>query len=215
LEPPPPENVLAAAQRLHYRDFVTVALVVPEQRGFPDNWIYIHYPGVKVGRIQNFGAWSPSLVKEGRTCLGLEYFVFEGDAIWSSQDDDLIKLATEELVSIGLARHEDIERGYVVRMPKAYPVYDEGYAEAVEDIRRWMAIATPNLHPVGRNGMHKYNNQDHSMYTAMLTVENIVSGAKHDVWAVNVEEEYHEAVSEKVSAGTGRAAPIVPLRSTE
>ncbi|MHB8682117.1 MAG: NAD(P)/FAD-dependent oxidoreductase [Acidimicrobiales bacterium] len=209
LDPPAPPEVQAAAARLHYRDFLTVALVVPADKGFPDNWIYIHYPGVKVGRIQNFGSWSPYLVKDGRTCLGLEYFVFEGDELWSTTDDDLVKLAAAELDAIGLATPADVEAGFVVRMPKAYPVYDETYQQSVDVIRHWLAAEVRNVHPVGRNGMHKYNNQDHSMYTAMLTAENIASGTNHDVWAVNVEEEYHEQRSGS-SGGGGRSAPVVP-----
>jgi protoporphyrinogen oxidase len=190
--PPPPPEVLAAASELHYRDFLTVALVVPDDMGFPDNWIYIHYPGVKVGRIQNFGAWSPYMVVEGTTCLGLEYFVFEGDQLWAAADDELVALASRELAQIGLGDESRVQAGYVVRMPKAYPVYDDTYRDAVETIRKWIEAEVPTVHPVGRNGMHKYNNQDHSMYTAMLTVENIADGAAHDIWAVNVEEEYHE-----------------------
>ncbi len=192
MDPPAPSEVLRAAADLHYRDFLTVALVVPQDAGFPDNWIYVHYPGVNVGRIQNFGSWSPFMVKDGRTCLGLEYFVFEGDELWKSDDETLIEMATGELATLGLVESSDVERGFVVRMPKAYPVYDEGYLQAVETIRAWLAKEVPNVHAVGRNGMHKYNNQDHSMYTAMLTVENIVEGAHHDIWVVNVEEEYHE-----------------------
>ncbi len=181
--------------------------MIPEERGFPDNWIYIHAPDVKVGRIQNFGSWSPFLVKDGRTCLGLEYFVNEGDELWSCSDEDLVTLATKELVTIGLAEPSDVESGYVVRMPKAYPVYDDDYRSNVAVIRRWFERHAPNVHPVGRNGMHKYNNQDHSMYTAMLTVENI-HGAHHDIWAVNVEDEYHESQSEPARAAcvTGPAA---------
>jgi protoporphyrinogen oxidase len=214
MQPPAPPEVREAAFRLHYRDFLTVALVVPKDAGFPDNWIYVHYPGVKVGRIQNFGAWSPYMVKDGYTCLGLEYFVFEGDELWESTDEDLVDMATRELMELGLVRASDVERGFVVRMPKAYPVYDEGYQEAVDLIRGWLRSEVPNVHAVGRNGMHKYNNQDHSMYTAMLTVENIVDGAHHDIWVVNVEEEYHE---EKVRdagepSGTGRDAPVLPRR---
>ncbi len=197
-----PDEVLAAAGDLRYRDFLTVALVVPEEQGFPDNWIYIHSPDVKVGRIQNFGSWSPYMVKDGRTCLGLEYFVFEDDELWSSTDDELIALATEELAAIGLVDPSDVETGYVVRMPKAYPVYDEVYRDNVAVIRRWFEENAPNVHPVGRNGMHKYNNQDHSMYTAMLTVENI-HGAGHDIWSVNVEEEYHEADGSRTGSGNG------------
>jgi protoporphyrinogen oxidase len=215
VDPPVPDDVLAAAHDLHYRDFLTVALVVPEERGFPDNWIYIHSPDVKVGRIQNFGVWSPYLVKDGRTCLGMEYFVFEGDELWTCGDDDLVALATKELASIGLIEPSDVEAGYVVRMPKAYPVYDDVYSDNVAVIRRWFEEHAPNIHPVGRNGMHKYNNQDHSMYTAMLTVENI-HGSHHDIWAVNVEEEYHETNDGRAgsgSKGTGRDAPIIPRRA--
>ncbi len=214
IDPPPPSEVLEAADALHYRDFLTVALVVPVDRGFPDNWIYVHSPDVKVGRIQNFGSWSPFLVKDGFTCLGLEYFVFEGDELWSSTDDALINRATDELARIGLVDAADVKAGYVVRMPKAYPVYDDAYRDNVEVIRRWLKRAAANVHPVGRNGMHKYNNQDHSMYTAMLTVENL-RGADHDIWAVNVEEEYHESgPSGSSSEGTGRAAPVVPGPAT-
>ena len=181
----------AAADALRYRDFLTVALVVPEADGFPDNWIYVHSPTVRLGRIQNFGSWSPYLIKEGRTCLGLEYFVFEGDNYWSMADDDLIALGTRELAQLGLVDPAQVEMGYVVRMPKAYPFYDDTYQANVKVLRDWLEANTPNVHPVGRNGMHKYNNQDHSMFTAMLTVENLL-GADHDIWTVNVEEEYHE-----------------------
>ncbi len=211
-DPPAPPEVRAAADRLHYRDFLTVALVVPRSRGFPDNWIYIHYPGVKVGRIQNFGSWSPHMVQDGRTCLGLEYFVFEGDELWSAPDEELVALATKELATLGLGDPSDVERGFVVRMPKAYPVYDETYQLAVDTIRTWLADEVPNVHPVGRNGMHKYNNQDHSMFTSMLTAENILTGSAHDVWAVNVEEEYHEEQGPSEGAGTGRSAPVLPSR---
>jgi protoporphyrinogen oxidase len=209
ISPPPPADVVAAADGLHYRDYLTVALVVPASRSFPDNWIYIHAPEVSVGRIQNYGSWSPYLVKDGHTCLGLEYFVFEGDEMWEMADDDLIVLATKELGELGLVEPGDVEAGYVVRVPKAYPYYDFSYKANVEIIRRYLAAEAPNVHPVGRNGMHKYNNQDHSMYTAMLTVENIY-GASHDIWAVNVEEEYHEGGSRE---GTGRDAPILPPRA--
>ena len=213
MEPPAPPAVAAAAEALRYRDFLTVALVVPEAGGFPDNWIYIHSPKVQVGRIQNFGAWSPFMVREGTTCLGMEYFVFEGDDLWGRGDDDLVALATTELAAIGLVEPTQVQRGYVVRMPKAYPVYDDTYREAVDTMRLWLAAEVPNVHPVGRNGMHKYNNQDHSMYTAMLTVENIVAGAGHDIWSVNVDEEYHEETSgARRETGTGRDAPVVPRR---
>ena len=210
MDPPPPAEVLAAANDLRYRDFLTVALVVPESAGFPDNWIYIHSPEVKVGRIQNFGSWSPYMVKEGRTCLGLEYFVFEGDELWNSADEDLVALATVELNKLGLIEPTKVEAGYVVRVPKAYPFYDERYKENVATMRAWLEATVSNVHPVGRNGMHRYNNQDHSMYTAMLTVENIVAGSNYDVWEVNVEEEYHEeSATGSGEKGTGRDAPVI------
>jgi protoporphyrinogen oxidase len=191
MDPPVPAEVALAADSLRYRDFLTVGLIVPESAGFPDNWIYVHSPDVQVGRIQNYGVWSPYMVKEGRTCLGLEYFVNEGDDLWMTEDDALVALATDELGRLGLVRPGDVEAGYAVRMPKAYPMYDDAYRANVEILRGWLAQSAPNVHPVGRNGMHKYNNQDHSMLTAMLVVENIF-GADHDIWSVNVEEEYHE-----------------------
>ncbi|NBE83882.1 NAD(P)/FAD-dependent oxidoreductase [Micromonospora rubida] len=218
VDPPAPPEVLAAADALRHRDFLTVALVVPAAAGFPDNWIYIHTPGVRVGRVQNFGSWSPYLVREGFTCLGLEYFVDVGDDLWDAPDDELVTLGTAELEALGLVDADAVSAGYVVRMPKAYPLYDAGYEQAVETARAWLAEAVPNVHPVGRNGMHRYNNQDHSMLTAMLTVENILDGREHDVWAVNVEEEYHEQAGSSPTAGasgrhgTGRAAPVLPRR---
>ncbi|MGH9303240.1 MAG: NAD(P)/FAD-dependent oxidoreductase [Acidimicrobiales bacterium] len=218
LDPPAPGSVRSAAERLHYRDFLTVALIVPEEKGFPDNWIYVHDPTVKLGRIQNFGSWSPDMVKSGWTCLGLEYFVFENDALWQLADDALVKLATEELCTIGLAEVSDVACGYVVRMPKAYPVYDPGYEQQVRTIRSYLEQSVPNLYPVGRNGMHRYNNQDHSMVTAMLTVENLF-GENYDTWAVNVEAEYHEEQvarrdnSRTCEGQTGRPAPSPTARA--
>ena len=226
-DPPVPDSVRRAADDLYYRDFLTVALVVPESAvPWDDNWIYIHDPSVKTMRIQNFGSWSPFLVKEGRNVLGLEYTVEEGDESWSSPDELLVKQGAEELGRLGLLDPSQVEAGYVVRMPKAYPYYDQDYAANVDRIRAWLAENASNVFPVGRNGMHRYNNQDHSMYTAMLTVENLF-GASHDVWSVNVEEEYHE-INEKPSAGaaavaaaasssstargTGRDAPILPKK---
>ncbi len=219
MDPPVPAEVRAAAEGLTYRDFMTVALVVPQEYSFPDNWIYIHDPAVKVGRIQNFGSWSPYLVKEGRTCLGLEFFVNEGDDMWTKSDEDLIVQAKRELQHLGLADSSKVEAGYVVRMPKAYPVYDEHYQENVGVLRAWIAEHAPNVMPTGRNGMHKYNNQDHSMLTAMLSVDNIL-GAHHDVWTVNVEDEYHEESIDRsdrvpASAGTGRDAPVLARDSIE
>jgi protoporphyrinogen oxidase len=224
IDPPPPGEVLQAGAGLHYRDFLTVALVLPAECGFPDNWIYVHSEKVRVGRVQNFGSWSPDLVKDGRTCLGLEYFVFEGDGLWSMSDEDLVTFATRELVSLGLVRDGEVEKGYVVRMAKAYPVYDEGYDRRVQVIREWLEAEVPNVYPVGRNGMHRYNNQDHSMMTAMLTVESLY-GEPFDTWAVNVESDYHEEQLGRRRPGaagsggddpgptTGRSAPVLPARS--
>ena len=191
MDPPAPPEVAAAADGLRYRAHVTVALVLPEAFSFPDNWIYINDPEVKVGRVQNFGRWSPFLVKDGRSCLGLELFVDEGDEWWNRSDEELIEVGTRELTEIGLIDGSKVEAGYVVRTPKAYPFYDARYKANVETLRRWIAENVPNVFPVGRNGMHRYNNQDHSMYTAMLSVENVL-GADHDIWSVNVEAEYHE-----------------------
>ncbi|HET6964288.1 MAG TPA: NAD(P)/FAD-dependent oxidoreductase [Acidimicrobiales bacterium] len=221
-DPPVTDDVRRAAEDLYYRDFLTVALVVPESAvPWDDNWIYIHDPSVKTMRIQNFGSWSPFLVKEGRNVLGLEYTVEEGDESWSAPDDVLVKQGAEELGRLGLLDPSQVEAGYVVRMPKAYPYYDQDYAANVDRIRAWLAGNASNVFPVGRNGMHRYNNQDHSMYTAMLTVENLF-GADHDVWSVNVEEEYHEinakpsagaaAVASSAAKGTGRDAPILPKK---
>jgi protoporphyrinogen oxidase len=214
MDPPASDTARAAAADLKYRDFLTVALVVPEESSFPDNWIYVHAKEVQVGRIQNFGSWSPYLVKEGRTCLGLEFFVFEGDDTWTKPDDELVEQGKRELGILGLVDPEKVEAGYVVRMPKAYPFYDERYKANVARIVEWLEDCAPNVHPIGRNGMHRYNNQDHSMFTAMLTAENIALGTDHDVWSVNVEEEYHEEGSEdsplQGTRGTGRDAPVIP-----
>jgi protoporphyrinogen oxidase len=200
MSPPPPAEVMAAAQALRYRDHITVALIMPEDDGFPDNWIYVNDPDVKVGRVQNFGRWSPYLVKDGRTCLGLELFVDEGDQWWNASDAELIEMSKRELRQIGLVDPAHVEAGYVVRTPKAYPFYDATYQDNVATLAAWLQEHAPNVYPVGRNGMHRYNNQDHSMLTAMLSVENIF-GASHDIWSVNVEAEYHEEAARSDSAG--------------
>lgn len=217
MDPKAPQEVVDAAEGLGYRDFITVALVVPEEDGFPDNWIYIHTPGVKVGRIQNYGSWSPYLVKDGLTCLGLEYFVNEGDGTWTSNDEDLVALAKKELAQLGIVKTERMQAGFVVRVPKAYPIYDEGYDKKVDTIRFWLADETVNVQATGRNGMHRYNNQDHSMVTAMYAVDNIC-GTPRDLWTVNVEEEYHEekhtgSSGSAPAGGTGRSAPVLPRKS--
>ncbi|HSJ07818.1 MAG TPA: NAD(P)/FAD-dependent oxidoreductase [Longimicrobiales bacterium] len=205
--PAAPADVRDAAEGLRYRDFLVVALVLDREDLFPDNWIYIHTPGVRVGRVQNFNNWSAAMVPvPGRTCLGLEYFCFAGDGTWTMSDADLIDLATRELADLGLAPGARVEDGTVVRMPKAYPIYDAAYSGHVDAIRDFID-PIPNLHTVGRNGMHKYNNQDHSMLTAMFAVENML-GASHDLWAVNTDFEYHEEqrLSEPARAGADTAA---------
>jgi protoporphyrinogen oxidase len=202
---------LPEAGALRYRDFLTVALMIRADDLFPDNWIYIHDNRVKVGRVQNFRSWSPEMVPDPAiACVGLEYFCFEGDGLWASSDDDLVALATRELATLGLVDPATVTGGAVVRQPKAYPVYDEGYAERVEALRQDLEARFPTLHMVGRNGMHRYNNQDHAMMTAMLTVRNIVAGARvHDVWQVNEDAEYHEAgrEGEQAALASVRAVP--------
>lgn len=193
MEPAAPREVVEAAMGLNYRDFLTVALIIRQRDLFPDNWIYIHDPGVKVGRIQNFKNWSADMVPDPETtCLGLEYFCFEGDGLWTMSDEDLISLATQEIDKLGLAHTSDVIDGCVVRMPKAYPVYDANYRNYLRIIRDFLD-RIENLHLVGRNGMHRYNNQDHSMLTAMLAVRNIL-GARYDLWEVNDDDNYHEEV---------------------
>jgi len=212
LEPAVPAPVAAAAAGLKYRDFLTVALIIDQDDLFPDNWIYIHSPGVKVGRIQNFNNWSRAMVPEpGKTCLGMEYFCFEGDGLWTSSDADLIELAKREIHQLGLADAALVSDGAVVRMPKAYPTYDSTYQTNLEVIRAHLD-RIDNLHPVGRNGMHKYNNQDHSMLTAMMTVWNM-KGAAHDVWAVNTDYEYHEEIRLEPRATAPAGAARVAARA--
>ena len=185
-------EVVEAARGLRYRDFLTVSLVLEGEDPFPDNWIYIHEPNVQVARIQNFRSWSPWMVPDSsRACVGLEYFCFAGDELWNTSDDDLVKLGAAELEKLGLARAEQVVFGFAVRVPKAYPMYDPDYAERVDAIRSWLE-GIDNLQQVGRNGLHRYNNSDHSMLTAMRAVENITAGTAHDLWAVNAESAYHE-----------------------
>ena len=191
MSPDAPVAVREAAEGLKYRDFVVVALILNRDNLFPDNWIYIHTPGVKVGRIQNFNNWSAAMVPvPGMTCLGMEYFCFKGDGLWESRDEDLIAQASSELAQLGLARGADVVDGRVIRMPKAYPIYDAAYPGHLSTVREFIDPIC-NLHTVGRNGMHKYNNQDHSMLTAMMAVWNM-HGASHDVWEVNTDFDYHE-----------------------
>jgi protoporphyrinogen oxidase len=208
LDPAPPDAVQRAAKSLSYRDFISVALMINRADVFPDNWIYIHDPTVRVGRIQNFKNWSPAMVPDqSTTCLGLEYFCFEGDGLWSSDDATLVKLATKELAQLGVCRPEQVFDGVVVRQPKAYPVYDDAYQEHVDVVRDYLRTQLSNLHLVGRNGMHKYNNQDHSMMTALLVARNIATGSSYDPWKVNAEAVYHEDVHVGERDATGRQVP--------
>jgi protoporphyrinogen oxidase len=186
------------AKNLRYRDFITVAVILNTPSNFDDNWIYIHEPNVQVGRIQNFSSWSPEMVPSLNTaCLGLEYFCFEGDELWIMKDQDIIELAISELIILDLAVREQITDAKVIRQVKAYPVYDAEYKEIVNTIREEFQQRFPSLHFVGRNGMHKYNNQDHAMMTAMLTVKNIIAGTqKFNIWNVNEDAKYHEEITE-------------------
>jgi protoporphyrinogen oxidase len=194
LDPPAPAAVLEAARKLKYRDFLTVCLIVDRPELFPDNWIYVHEPDVRVARIQNFKNWSPDMVPDpGKTSLGLEYFCNEGDPLWTMSDAELIELGRREIDRIGLARYADVEDGCVFRVPKSYPVYDSDYGEHLAVVREFVDGLT-NCHTVGRNGLHRYNNQDHSMLTGMYAVRNMLFGEKNDLWSVNADLEYHEEV---------------------
>jgi len=208
------ERTKRAAESLKYRDFLTVMLILKDRQMFDDNWIYIHDPSVKVGRVQNFRSWSPEMVPEpDKVCYGLEYFCFEHDGLWDSSDNELIELAQRELIKIGLAREGDLVDGCVVRQKKAYPVYDDDYAGHVATVRQELDDRYPNLHLVGRNGMHKYNNQDHAMMTAMLCVENILADTKlYDLWQVNADAEYHETGPAATEETIGTGLRLVPTR---
>ncbi|MEL6873876.1 MAG: NAD(P)/FAD-dependent oxidoreductase [Pseudomonadota bacterium] len=216
----PLPQTLPQAKELNYRDFLTVALMVKSEDLFPDNWIYIHDDRVQVGRVQNFRSWSPEMVPdESIACVGLEYFCFENDGLWSSSDEDLVELAKKEMAILGLCKPEDVVGGAVVRQEKAYPVYDDSYEQNVAEMRDDLESRFPTLHMVGRNGMHRYNNQDHAMMTAMLTVENIEAGKrKWNVWNVNEDAEYHESGDEgeqdKISSDIpeDRAAALESMR---
>jgi len=208
LDPPAPERVRKAADSLGYRDFISIALMIDRAEVFPDNWIYIHDPGVKVGRIQNFKNWSPDMVPDpSKTCLGLEYFCFEGDGMWTMRDGELIELATRELGQLGICSPAEVFEGVVVRQQKAYPVYDDEYQANVAVVREYLASEMPNLHLAGRNGMHKYNNQDHSMMTALLVARHIATGSLLDPWKVNADAVYHEDIRVGEKDLTGRQVP--------
>jgi len=229
LYPPAPAAVLEAARRLRYRDFLTVALIIDRADLFPDNWIYIHSPEVRLGRIQNYKNWSPDMVPDSsKTCLGLEYFVWASDDnpaaagttahkrpdedLWSMTDERLLDLGARELEQLGLARRSEVSGGVVVRMRRAYPIYDAEYRRAVAVIREFLETL-PGLQQVGRNGQHRYNNQDHSMMTALYAARNIL-GEQHDLWAVNTDVDYHEEEQEKKPAEQRRPAYAEPPRVT-
>jgi protoporphyrinogen oxidase len=213
LRPSLSANASAAAEALGYRDFLTVVLIAPDRAAFTDNWIYVHDPTVLVGRVQNFKSWSPEMVPDPKmACYGLEYFCFEGDGLWSASDADLIARGKREMDQLGLLRASDVVDACVVRQAKAYPVYDDAYASHVATIREEIDARFPGLHLVGRNGMHKYNNQDHAMMTAMLCARNIIAGEPlFDVWCVNQDAEYHEA-GERGSDASGTGLRDVPRR---
>ncbi len=203
-EPAPPDAVLAAARGLRYRDFLTVVLILDEPNLFSDNWIYVHSPDVRVGRIQNFKNWSPAMVPDkAKTSLGLEFFCDEGDSLWEMTDEALVVLGTRELRQIGIAPDAEVLDGMVVRQRKAYPIYDAHYGELLSVVKNWL-VGLENFHTLGRNGLHKYNNQDHSMLTAILAVRNALLGEEHDVWEVNTERSYHE----EVRVSSGEAGPV-------
>jgi protoporphyrinogen oxidase len=209
-DPAAPPAVVDAGKGLRYRDFLTVSLVLDGEDLFPDNWIYIHEDGVEVGRIQNFRSWSPWMVPDpDASCVGMEYFCFQGDHLWNSSDEDLVALASRELEQLGLADASRVRRGYVVRVPLAYPMYDEHYASRVETIRGWLDPLTDFVQ-VGRNGLHRYNNSDHSMLSAMRAVDNVLTGAGHDIWAVNVESSYHEEETDADNVNPYKTLPEAP-----
>jgi protoporphyrinogen oxidase len=206
LDPAPPDDILRAANALRYRDYLTVVLIVKRALVFPDNWIYIHGPTVKMGRIQNYKNWSPAMVPDlSRTSLGLEYFLWENDAEWSWSDARLIELGIRECAQIGLIDPHEVEDGTVVRMQKAYPVYDRRYHASLATVRQYLESFS-NLQTIGRNGLHRYNNQDHSMLTGIYAARNIV-GERYDVWSVNTEKAYHEDGHIAAATASNRLVP--------
>lgn len=215
--PAVPADVLAAAEKLNYRDFISVILIVNQRDVFPDNWIYIHDPEVKLGRVQNFKNWSPQMVPDlNKTSLGLEYFCFEGDGLWTATDEELIELGKSEMEKLRLIKASDVEDAVVQRVPKAYPVYDALYKEALGVVRSFLS-AINNLQLIGRNGMHKYNNQDHSMLTAMLAAKNVL-GANYNIWDASVDREYQEEIGQSLDEHLNElnqlasTQPVVPER---
>jgi protoporphyrinogen oxidase len=216
LDPKPPEDVLRAADDFQYRDFILVALIIRGRDLFADNWIYVHDPGVKVGRIQNFNNWSPEMVPDPETtCLGMEYFCFEGDGLWRASDEELIERGKSEIKHLGLVDPSTVIDAKVVRVEKAYPIYNDTYKRGIRIVREFLDDV-PNLQLVGRNGMHRYNNQDHSMMTGMLAVQNIM-GANYDLWQVNADAEYHEtgeSTGDDEFQAINSTQPLVPVQAS-
>lgn len=199
LDPKPPAPVRDAARMLKFRNLCLVALMTTEEAPFDDNWIYLHDPNTTAGRVQNFGAWSPDMVRPGTTCLGVEYFCFPSDDIWRMSDTEAVELATAELAGIGLLDPDLVTDGVKVRVPNAYPMYDGNYREAVAEIRGYLESFS-NLETCGRNGLHRYNNQDHSMSTAIFATLNLIDGGDHDIWSVDQAGEYLEAQGDASAA---------------
>jgi len=190
-DPKVPDDVSDAARQLRYRAFIIVILIVDKKNLFPDQWIYVHSPEVRVGRIQNFKNWSAAMVPDSeKTSVGMEYFCNEKDDIWMMSDADLTDLASEELSRLGLGNRDKVVDSHVVRQPNAYPVYDTGYLKHIDVIRNFLE-KIENLQTIGRNGMHRYNNMDHSMLTGMFAAENVL-GHNHDLWEINEDNEYLE-----------------------
>jgi hypothetical protein len=188
-----------SASRLSYRDFLTVCLIINQPALFPDNWIYIHDPDVRVGRIQNFKNWSPQMVPDpSKTSLGLEYFCTEGDDLWTMSDADLVELGKREVERIGLARYQDVQDGCVFRVSKSYPIYDSDYRDHLSVVREFVD-GLANFQTIGRNGLHRYNNQDHAMLTGMFAVRNLLDGERHDLWSVNTDQEYLEEIRDEAA----------------
>ena len=204
LHPLPPEEVVAAARRLRYRDLMVVALMIDPGEPFPDNWIYLHDPELRAGRVQNFGAWSPDMTRPGTTCLGAEYFCFEGDDLWRCRRRRRSRSPSTSWRGSGSSTRPRHRGRASVHVPQAYPVYDRGYDAAVAVLRTYLE-GFENLETFGRNGLHRYNNQDHSMVTAILATSTYLDGTAHDVWAVNTEESYLEELDLRRGPGARRA----------
>jgi hypothetical protein len=212
MEPAPPPEVREAAEGLRYRDFLIVGLIVNREHLFPDNWIYIHAPEVRVGRVQSFKNWSPEMVSDpALSFVGLEYFVNRGDDLWSLPDEELVELGAAEAAKIGLFEPAEVRSGTVVRMPRAYPVYDGEYEGHLRILRDWLD-RFDNLYTVGRNGQHRYNNQDHSMLAGLYAARS-VNGAEIDLWSINEEPSFHEEMGARRAPELGVRDRLIPARA--